>query len=147
MTNDNIYIKSNPPYKALFDKSPIPIHGIDVSDISSQIADLKNQGVEDVYHLKGGILKYLEHVPQHDSKWDGECFVFDNRVSVGHGLVEGSFDQCFACRRPITEAEKQGPDYIRGVQCHQCKGEYTDGDRSRFAERQRQIEAGEIPGS
>ncbi len=105
---------------------------------------LIGQGVEDVYHLKGGILKYLEDVPQEDSTWEGECFVFDNRVSVGHGLVEGSYDQCFACRRPITEADKNRPEYRKGVQCHQCADEYSDDDRSRFAERQRQIDAGEI---
>lgn len=105
---------------------------------------LKGQGVEDVFHLKGGILKYLENVPQDDSKWEGECFVFDNRVSVGHGLVEGSYDQCYACRRPITETDKERPEYHKGVQCHQCCGEYSDEDRARFGERQRQIEAGEL---
>ncbi|MGB1235569.1 MAG: rhodanese-related sulfurtransferase [Planktomarina sp.] len=105
---------------------------------------LIGQGVEDVYHLKGGILKYLENVPEKDSTWDGECFVFDNRVSVGHGLEKGSFDQCFACRRPITEDDKTRPEYQKGVQCHQCTDYYTKEDRTRFAERQRQIEAGEI---
>ena len=67
---------------------------------------LLGEGIEDVYHLKGGILKYLEHVPQEESTWEGECFVFDNRVSVGHGLVEGNYDQCYACRRPITKTIK-----------------------------------------
>ncbi len=105
---------------------------------------LIGQGVDDVYHLKGGILKYLENVPQEDSKWEGECFVFDNRVSVGHGLVEGSYDQCFACRRPITEDDKTRPEYQKGVQCHQCVDEYSDDDRQRFGERQRQIESGEL---
>ncbi len=105
---------------------------------------LIGQGVEDVYHLKGGILKYLEEVREEDSTWNGECFVFDNRVSVGHGLVEGSYDQCFACRRPITEADKARPEYRQGVQCHQCIAEYTDEDRARFSERQRQIDSGEL---
>ncbi|MGV6838724.1 MAG: oxygen-dependent tRNA uridine(34) hydroxylase TrhO [Planktomarina sp.] len=108
---------------------------------------LLGEGIEDVYHLKGGILKYLENVPEEESTWNGECFVFDNRVSVGHGLKEGSYDQCFACRRPITEADKSRPEYRKGVQCHQCKDEYSDADRTRFAERQRQIESGELSGS
>lgn len=102
---------------------------------------LLGEGVEDVYHLKGGILKYLENVPQEDSKWQGECFVFDNRVSVGHGLVEGDYDQCYACRRPITEGDKTRPEYQKGVQCHQCVDEYSDDDRARFGERQRQLDA------
>lgn len=99
----------------------------------------KSLGIDDVYHLKGGILKYLEHVPEDESKWQGECFVFDSRVSVGHGLKPGDYDQCFACRRPITEADKSRPEYVPGVSCHQCMTEYSDSDRARFAERQRQI--------
>ncbi|MBT6865251.1 MAG: hypothetical protein HOA10_07830, partial [Planktomarina temperata] len=102
---------------------------------------LLGEGVEEVYHLKGGILKYLEEMPQEESTWRGECFVFDNRVSVGHGLVEGNFDQCYACRRPLTESDKNRVDYIKGVQCHQCVDEYSDEDRARFGERQRQIDA------
>ena len=102
---------------------------------------LLGEGLEDVYHLKGGILKYLEHVPQKESTWEGECFVFDNRVSVGHGLVEGNYDQCYACRRPITQDDKTRSDYIKGMQCHQCIDEYTNEDRARFGERQRQIDA------
>ena len=102
---------------------------------------LLGEGIEDVYHLKGGILKYLEHVPQEESTWEGECFVFDNRVSVGHGLVEGNYDQCYACRRPITQDDKTSSDYIKGMQCRQCIDEYTNEDRARFGERQRQIDA------
>jgi len=107
---------------------------------------LIGQGVEDVFHLKGGILKYLEDVPEADSKWQGECFVFDQRVSVGHGLVEGSYDQCYACRRPITEADKLRPEYEKGVSCHQCVDEYTAADRARFQERQKQIKLAEKRG-
>ncbi|MEL7454017.1 MAG: rhodanese-related sulfurtransferase [Pseudomonadota bacterium] len=103
-------------------------------------AFLKTQGIEDVYHLKGGILKYLETVPEADSKWQGECFVFDGRVSVGHGLEPGSYDQCYACRRPITDADKASPDYVKGVSCPACVHEYSAADRSRFAERQKQIQ-------
>ena len=105
---------------------------------------LLGEGVRDVYHLKGGILKYLEEVAEDNSTWQGECFVFDNRVSVGHGLVEGTYDQCFACRRPITTDDKARPEYKQGVQCHQCAAHYTDADRARFSERQRQIDAGEL---
>ena len=102
-------------------------------------AYLKSLGHDEVYHLKGGILKYLENVPAEESKWQGECFVFDSRVSVGHGLVPGDYDQCFACRRPITEEDKLRAEYVPGVSCHQCIGEYSDEDRVRFAERQKQI--------
>ncbi|MEM7661771.1 MAG: rhodanese-related sulfurtransferase [Pseudomonadota bacterium] len=102
-------------------------------------AFLKSEGIEDVYHLKGGILKYLETVPEDESKWEGECFVFDSRVSVGHGLKQGSYDQCFACRRPITEEDKQSPAYVKGVSCPACIAEYSEADKARFAERQKQI--------
>ncbi len=100
---------------------------------------LLGQGVEDVYHLKGGILKYLEEVPQDDSKWDGECFVFDARVSVGHGLTEGPHLLCHACRRPIRPEDRAHPSYEEGVSCHQCVDQTTQGDKARFRERQKQI--------
>ncbi|MEO1475779.1 MAG: rhodanese-related sulfurtransferase [Pseudomonadota bacterium] len=102
-------------------------------------AFLKSEGIEDVYHLQGGILKYLETVPEEQSKWDGECFVFDGRVSVGHGLKQGTYDQCFACRRPITDEDKKSPAYVKGVSCPACIDEYSDQDKARFAERQKQI--------
>jgi len=102
-------------------------------------AFLKSQGVEDVYHLKGGILKYLETVPEAESKWEGECFVFDSRVSVGHGLELGSYDQCFACRRPITEEDKLTEAYVKGISCPACIDEFSAADKARFAERQKQI--------
>ncbi len=100
---------------------------------------LIGQGVEDVFHLKGGILKYLEDVPQDQSKWQGECFVFDQRVSVGHGLAEGPHELCFACRRPILPADKARAEYEEGVSCHQCAGETTDAQKAGFRERQKQI--------
>ena len=100
---------------------------------------LIGQGVEDVYHLKGGILKYLEEVPQTDSTWDGECFVFDARVSVGHGLEEGPHILCYACRRPLLPTDKTRPEFEEGVACHQCASETTDDDKGRFRERQKQI--------
>jgi len=100
---------------------------------------LMSQGVEEVYHLKGGILKYLEEVPEADSLWHGECFVFDGRVSVGHGLAEGPHALCHACRRPILPEDRDRPEYEHGVSCHQCIGETSDADKARFRERQRQI--------
>jgi UPF0176 protein len=100
---------------------------------------LIGQGVEDVYHLKGGILKYLEEVPQEDSTWDGDCFVFDARVSVGHGLKEGPHELCYACRRPILPTDKTRPEFEEGVSCHQCTDQTSDDDKARFRERQKQI--------
>ncbi|GAA6147966.1 rhodanese-related sulfurtransferase [Pseudooceanicola nitratireducens] len=100
---------------------------------------LIGQGVEDVYHLKGGILKYLEEVPQEDSTWQGECFVFDGRVSVGHGLAEGPHKLCHACRRPILPEDRARPEYEEGVSCHLCIGETSEADKTRFRERQKQI--------
>jgi len=96
-------------------------------------------GFEDVYHLKGGILKYLETQPKAESLWEGDCFVFDQRVAVSHGLEESDYDQCFACRRPITEDEKSLSEYVKGVSCHHCHGEMTDTQKAAFAERQKQI--------
>lgn len=108
---------------------------------------LISQGVEDVFHLKGGILKYLEEVPKEDSQWQGECFVFDGRVSVEHGLKEGSYHLCFACRRPISDEDMKHPAYEPGVSCHQCADEFTDQDRARFRERQKQIKLAKARGS
>ncbi|NRB05483.1 MAG: rhodanese-related sulfurtransferase [Rhodobacteraceae bacterium] len=100
---------------------------------------LLGQGVEDVYHLKGGILKYLEEVKADDSLWKGSCFVFDGRVSVGHGLEEGPHELCYACRRPILPEDMQHPAYEEGVSCHQCIDEKSDADKARFRERQKQM--------
>ena len=103
-------------------------------------AYLKEQGFEEVYHLEGGILKYLEEVPSEETLWQGECFVFDGRVAVNHDLEQGQYDQCFACRFPLTETEKESEHYVKGVSCHRCFDKVTDKQRSRFAERERQIE-------
>jgi UPF0176 protein len=100
---------------------------------------LLGQGVNQVFHLKGGILKYLEDVPEGESLWQGQCFVFDDRVSVGHGLVPGGLAICGACRRPVTEADRTAPGYEEGVACPACLGEYSDADRTRFRERHRQM--------
>lgn len=103
-------------------------------------AYLKQQGFPEVYHLKGGILKYLEEVPSAETKWQGECFVFDNRVTVDHDLNRGNYDQCHACRMPITEEEKKHPNYQKGVSCHYCYGNTTEEQTSRYAERERQMQ-------
>ncbi len=103
-------------------------------------AYMKQQGFEEVYHLKGGILKYLETVPKEKSTWRGECFVFDNRVSVNHDLEKGIYDQCHGCRHPITEEEKQSEKYLEGIACPRCYDEQTPEQRARFAERQKQIQ-------
>lgn len=100
---------------------------------------LLGQGVNDVYHLKGGILKYLEETKEEASLWQGQCFVFDDRVSVGHGLVPGGFTSCGACRRPVTAADEADPAYEAGVCCPACADEYTTADRERFRERQHQM--------
>jgi len=100
---------------------------------------LLGQGVADVFHLQGGILKYLEEVPVAQSLWWGECFVFDDRVSVGHGLVPGQHTSCRACGRALTAEQRADPAFETGVSCAACLPEYSDADRARFRERQRQM--------
>lgn len=100
---------------------------------------LLGQGVEDVYHLKGGILKYLEEVPARQSTWSGSCFVFDNRVSVEHGLKPGPHLLCHGCRRPILPTDTTRAGYEAGVSCHHCCDETTEDDKKRFRERQKQM--------
>jgi UPF0176 protein len=102
-------------------------------------AFVKGLGFDDVFHLKGGILKYLEDVPAEQSRWEGECFVFDERVSVGHGLIEGEAELCHACRNPMAPDDKLSPLFEEGVSCPNCYHERTDADRARFAERQKQV--------
>jgi UPF0176 protein len=109
-------------------------------------AFLKAEGIDDVFHLEGGILRYLEAVPPEDSKWQGECFVFDDRVSVKHGLEPGSMELCHACRRPITQVDKNSPLFMEGVSCAACHDERTDEDRERFAQRQLQIKLARMRG-
>ena len=101
---------------------------------------LMSQGVTDVFHLQGGILKYLEDVPPDQSLWHGECFVFDERVSVGHGLKPGDFTACRACRRPLSDTDRASPLYEHGTRCPHCADEYSDADRARFRERQHQMD-------
>ena len=101
-------------------------------------AFLRQEGIEEVYHLKGGILKYLETVPEEQSLWQGECFVFDERVAVGHGLREGTHTLCRSCRRPLGEADRASPRYEEGVSCAACYDEKTDAQRASCRERHRQ---------
>ncbi len=102
-------------------------------------AYLKQQGFDEVYHLEGGILKYLEEVPANDTQWQGECFVFDNRVSVDHNLDKGQYDQCYGCRMPITEQDKLHTHYQQGISCHYCFDKTDDEQKARYIERQHQI--------
>ena len=101
-------------------------------------AFLAREGIGEVYHLKGGILKYLETVPEEQSLWRGECFVFDRRVTVGHGLVEGSYALCFACRRPVSAADRESPLYEAGESCPACHAERGEEQRASYRERHRQ---------
>jgi len=103
-------------------------------------AYLKEQGFDEVYHLEGGILKYLEEVPKEKSLWEGECFVFDSRVSVDHDLNKGSYDQCHACRLPITEEDKQSDKYVAGVSCPHCFDKKSDAQRQRYSAREKQMQ-------
>ncbi|WMS89081.1 rhodanese-related sulfurtransferase [Pleionea litopenaei] len=102
-------------------------------------AYLKEQGFEEVYHLKGGILKYLEDVPKEQSMWEGECFVFDDRVTVNHDLERGGYDQCNACRLPITEEDKASELFEQGVSCPHCFDKTTPEQKERYAQRELQI--------
>ena len=102
-------------------------------------AFVKTLGFDEVYHLKGGILKYLEDVPEDESLWHGDCFVFDERVAVGHGLKPGDYTLCRACRHPLTREEIRSDKYVEGISCPHCHDKRTEEDRARYAERQRQI--------
>ena len=102
-------------------------------------AYLKENGYENVYHLKGGILNYLKKIDKKESLWIGECFVFDNRVSVNHDLIKGDYDQCHACRIPISENDKKSKYYKEGVSCPYCYNKVSNERRLRFKERQKQI--------
>ncbi|MDD5319738.1 MAG: rhodanese-related sulfurtransferase [Methylococcales bacterium] len=103
-------------------------------------AFLKEQGFDEVYHLKGGILKYLEEVSAQETLWEGECFVFDERVTVNLQLEKGSYDQCNACRMPVTEADKASAKYQQGVSCPHCHDKVTSDRKTRFMEREKQMQ-------
>ncbi len=103
-------------------------------------AYMKEQGFEEVYHLEGGILQYLEDVPKDESLWEGDCFVFDNRVAVNHDLEKSHYDQCYACRLPITAEDKLSDKYEPGVSCPHCYGTHTEDQIARFREREKQVQ-------
>jgi UPF0176 protein len=100
---------------------------------------LKQKGFDQVYHLRGGILKYLETVPEAESKWEGECFVFDGRVSVGHGLNVGEHVMCFACGWPVSQQDQQHADFVHGIHCPRCVNDITPEQKDRFQMRQQQM--------
>lgn len=109
-------------------------------------AYLKQQGFEQVYHLEGGILNYLQEVPEEESLWEGECFVFDRRVAVNHQLEKGEHEECHACRMPLSRQDRQSEQYQRGVSCPYCRDQHSDADRKRYRERERQVELAEQRG-
>ena len=109
-------------------------------------AYMKAQGYGDVFHLEGGILKYLETISEEKSLWEGECFVFDERVSVGHGLKIGPYDLCHACRHTIVEEDKASLFYVQGISCPKCHGKISEKRKERFAERQKQMELAKARG-
>lgn len=97
-------------------------------------------GFEQVYHLQGGILKYLENIAPEESLWQGECFVFDQRISVGHGLKVGEYEQCYGCRHPLSPEDMASEQFVKGVSCPHCFDTQSEEKRARFAERQKQTE-------
>ena len=107
---------------------------------------MKMRGFDEVYHLEGGILKYLEEIPPEQSTWEGDCFVFDERVSVGHGLGLGHHELCRSCRWPLSEQDKLSPNYVLGVSCDHCHDQRTPEQKEKLAERQRQVELAEARG-
>lgn len=102
-------------------------------------AYMLKEGFEEVYHLKGGILKYLEEVPAAESKWEGDCFVFDGRVSLRHGLEQGEYELCYGCRNPLSLEDKGSKHYIVGIQCPKCYKSTSAEQKRRFADREKQL--------
>ncbi|MGG7516800.1 rhodanese-related sulfurtransferase [Allorhizobium undicola] len=130
------WVKNNP---GLHNKPKIAMYCTGGIRCEKATAYMKQQGFEEVYHLKGGILKYLEEVPEQESLWDGACFVFDERVSIKHGLKQGEHHLCHACRYPLTAEEMTSPLYEEGVSCPHCHESRSEDDRERYRQRQRQI--------
>jgi len=105
---------------------------------------MKAKGFKNIYHLQGGILNYMEKVPEEDSLWQGECFVFDDRVALNHNLEVGSYDMCHGCRMPITDADKHEVEYVRGVSCPNCFNKKTPKQKKRYADRQKQVDLAKL---
>ena len=131
------WVKSN---TGLHNKPKIAMYCTGGIRCEKATAFMKEQGFDEVYHLKGGILKYLEETPEEESLWDGACFVFDDRVSVTHGLKEGEHTLCHACRQPLTPQDLLSPHHEHGVTCIHCHDTRTEEDRRRYRQRQRQME-------
>ena len=127
-------------YSALRDKPKVAMFCTGGIRCEKSTALLRAQGFAEVYHLQGGILKYLETVPESESRWRGECFVFDERVAVGHGLKPGQHELCRSCRNPIGEVEKRSEFYVEGVSCPACYGQKSAEKQAGLRERQRQVE-------
>ena len=105
---------------------------------------MKANGFKNIYHLQGGILNYMEKVDEEDSLWNGECFVFDDRVALNHNLQVGSYDMCHGCRMPITDEDKHGKEYERGVSCPNCFDKKTPDQKKRYADRQKQVDLAKL---
>ncbi len=105
---------------------------------------MKAKGFKNIFHLQGGILNYMKKVDEKDSLWNGECFVFDDRVALNHNLEVGSYDMCHGCRMPITDADKLEEEYVRGVSCLNCFYEKTPDQKKRYADRQKQVDLAKL---
>ena len=130
-------------YGPLAERPPVAMFCTGGIRCEKSTAWLRARGFGEVYHLQGGILKYLEEVPEEESLWQGECFVFDDRVSVTHGLTPGRYTSCRACGDPVSPEDARHPLYERGVSCSRCHARYTPADRERFRTRQAQFDQGE----
>ncbi len=131
------WVRDNP---GLHNKPKIAMYCTGGIRCEKATAFMKQEGFEEVYHLKGGILKYLEEVPEEESLWEGACFVFDERVSVTHGLKEGEHTLCHACRYPLTPEDRRSPLFEEGVTCPHCHGKHSAADLTRYRERQKQMD-------
>lgn len=127
-------------YPELRNRPPVAMFCTGGIRCEKSTAFLRAEGFPEVYHLAGGILKYLEVVTETESRWQGECFVFDERVSVGHGLRPGRYELCRACREPVGDAERASPLFERGVSCPRCHGSKNEWQKAGLRERQRQVE-------
>ncbi|MDH5518747.1 MAG: rhodanese-related sulfurtransferase [Gammaproteobacteria bacterium] len=137
------YIKNNHDPKSVTKVAMFCTGGI---RCEKSTAYLKQLGYDEVYHLQGGILKYLQEVPEQESMWQGECYVFDNRVSVNHKLEKGRYEMCHGCRLPITAEDKKSPYYQQGVCCENCYDKLTTRQKQRFQEREKQMQLAEKRG-
>lgn len=133
-----LFERPNPPKVAMYCTGGIRCE--------KSTAFLKSEGIEDVFHLEGGILKYLETVPEPESLWRGECFVFDERVAVGHGLTEGTHTLCRGCRMPVSAEGRTSPHYVEGVSCDRCHDTRSEAQKAGARERARQMEIAESRG-